>query len=153
MGTIVWIAGARAVEAQEALSEVSVFIHNPFKGRPREELIAKKEGEKVLLLARIAAEKGGEAIEGKAVLTDAEWRSILKVVADQKLLEWKPEPGPRATDTPVKGFAVKGKAENAKSWDYLIQNEGGPKTLMQLLASLAAGKKDLEKVPLRDLRP
>lgn len=134
------------------LTEVSVFCHNTPKGKPREELIARKDGEKFVIVARVHPKEKGEAVEGKAELTADEWRSIEKLVADEKLLEWKPEAGPLATDTPVKGFALKGKAANAKSWDFLIKNEAAPRALMKLLGRLAAGKKELEKIPLSDLK-
>jgi|SRR6185295_6013590 len=111
--------------------------------RPAEEIVARKDGEKLVLCVRVNVPREGvkKYSEETAALTPKEWESILEIVGREKLLDWKPDPkGERVFDWGSSGLRVKSEKENAHIWTEPLKNGEGPAALSKRLSSLAAEK-------------
>ena len=115
--------------------------------KPAEEIVAKKDGEKILLCVRVNIHRNPLQgyTEKTAPLTAEEWKSILDLVAREKLLDWAPkEEEGQVADWGSSGFRIKGDKENAPTWTRPIRNGDPPAALSKRLAALAKEKvKDL----------
>jgi hypothetical protein len=111
--------------------------------RPAEEILAKKEGDKLLLCVRVNVPRDGVKAyrEERAELTPKEWASLLDIVSKEKLLDWKPEPEKgQVFDWGEAGIRITSDRENAHTWTAPLKNESGPAALSRRLAALAAEK-------------
>ncbi len=130
----------RAVGAQRTPGKPMLFFEEK---RPAEEIVAKKDGDKILLFVRVNVPRDGveKYTEESAELTRVDWDSLLEIIAKEKLLEWKPDfEGGQVADWGSMGFQITSDTEHAPKWTKPIKNGKGPDALSKKLAALARDK-------------
>jgi hypothetical protein len=124
------------------------------EGRPGEEILAKKNGDKIVLHVRVNCPRDGveKYTEETADLTPTEWKSLLEVVEKEKLLEWKPDfTGGQVADWGTTGFRITSDKEYAQKWWKPVKNGKEPAVLAKRLAALAQEK--VKGLKLHYLKP
>jgi hypothetical protein len=118
------------------------------RGKPAEEIAARQDGERYWIFVRVNVSRPNveKYTEEKAELTKEDWESIVKIVDENKLADWKPMNQAKASDWGEAGISIYGK--NVQRWTGPIDNP--PDKLFQRLAELA--KKKIEKLPLYYLK-
>lgn len=123
------------------------------KGKPAEEIAARKDGETFVLLVRVNVPRKGveKCAEEEAELSKEEWESLEKIVGDGTLLEWEPKNQRVAHDWGEARFSILGKKNNRQTWTGEPDDAAAPLALSKRLAKLA--KEKIEKRPLCYLTP
>jgi hypothetical protein len=113
------------------------------QGKPAEEIVARKDGDKILLCVRVNIQRQGLKgyTEETAPLTADEWAAIVKIVEREKLLEWTPqEQEGQVSDYGSQGLRIKTDKEHAPRWVRPILNGDRPNVLFKHLGGLAREK-------------
>jgi hypothetical protein len=128
----------------EAIDEISVYRTpgkphaEDRKGEPGEQITAKREGERCVL---IVSNNLGVFHEEKVSLDLEDWRELIAVVRREKLLDFRPQMKEGVVyDFGVIGFRIKAEQLVTQEWTKDIRNGHRPTVLFQRLAKLAQKK-------------
>lgn len=128
------------VSAHRTPGKPMMFFDN---AKPAEEVAAVREKDGFALVVRVNVPRDGvtKYTEERAPLAADEWKELLAIVADEKLLDWKPElEKGQVFDWGSEGFAIRGKKENSQGWSQPVANGAGPRKLSAALAALVKKK-------------
>jgi major membrane immunogen (membrane-anchored lipoprotein) len=137
------------------IDEISVY-RTPGKphaldknGQPGEQITAKREGERCLL---IVTNNLGTFHEKKTSLDPKEWKELVTVVMRNGLLDFRPEMNDGVVyDFGDWGFRIKAEQLVVHDWTKPIKNGRRPTVLFQHMAKLA--RKKVAQFPLHYLTP
>lgn len=108
--------------------------------KPAEQVIARKEGIEYVLKICLNSHRDSVLAYSELSfrLTQSEWDSIIDIVRQYDLTDFVPLPQTQNTiDFGSCGFFIQGVKRIDRSWTNSLKNDGGPRTLADMLARLA----------------